>query len=49
MEIKVAMEALMSILKTSFTIMGVTISFYELLIYLIVVGLICLLIGGMLR
>ena len=49
MEIKVAMDALMSILKTSFTIMGVTISFYELLIYLLVVGLICLLIGGLLR
>ena len=49
MEIKTAMDALMSILKTSFTIMGVTISFYEFLLYLLVAGLICFLIGGLLR
>lgn len=49
MEIKTAMDALMSILQTSFTIMGVTISFFEVLLYLLVAGLICLLIGGLLR
>ena len=49
MDIKIAFNALMRIMQTSFTLYGFTISLWQIVLYLMVAALLLLLIGGLLK
>lgn len=49
MEFGLAFKALMSILETPIVLMGFTISLFEVIIYLFILGILIIFIGGMLK
>ena len=49
MELKILSDAIMNILNTPFVLMGFTLTFFEVLLYLFILALAIILIGGILR